>query len=299
MQQAMRKSRLELEQGSPQWHALRKNQIGASDVPIIMRVSPYKTAYALWAEKTGRIAPAKSSSAMTFGTQMEAYLRESYEASAKISMNPEVVISERYPWLMASLDGLSPDGRVILEIKTCNLELFERCLADKDYIVDHHWWQVQAQLACTPSAERVDYMLFHKGREPIIRQVMRDDAKFLECIEKCYEFWLQVKEDRHPEIGAEDYVFVEKNPDFELAAKEWLSAKASLKGAEEREKIARARLLEEGDGGNMLGYGVKVDRIVKEGSIQYDQIPELRSIDLAAYRKAPSVYFKITQVDSE
>ncbi len=40
-------------QHSNEWLELRKNKIGASDAPIIMKVSPWKTPYRLWEEKLG------------------------------------------------------------------------------------------------------------------------------------------------------------------------------------------------------------------------------------------------------
>ena len=40
-----------IEQQSPEWFEWRKTGITASDMPIIMGVSPYKTPWQLWAEK--------------------------------------------------------------------------------------------------------------------------------------------------------------------------------------------------------------------------------------------------------
>jgi predicted phage-related endonuclease len=40
-----------MQQQTPEWLEFRKNKIGASDAPIIMETSPWKTPYQLWLEK--------------------------------------------------------------------------------------------------------------------------------------------------------------------------------------------------------------------------------------------------------
>ena len=42
-----------MEQKSEEWLDWRKKGIGSSDAPIIMGVSPWKTPFELWEEKTG------------------------------------------------------------------------------------------------------------------------------------------------------------------------------------------------------------------------------------------------------
>jgi len=41
---------------SPEAVAERVNYIGASDVPVILGLSPWRTPYDLWSIKTGRLA---------------------------------------------------------------------------------------------------------------------------------------------------------------------------------------------------------------------------------------------------
>lgn len=61
---------------SPEWHDARKG-IGGSDIGAIMNRSPWKSAYSLWAEKTGliddRIEPTIQ---MEIGTALEAPIRD-------------------------------------------------------------------------------------------------------------------------------------------------------------------------------------------------------------------------------
>lgn len=45
---------LNLLQNTQEWEKFRLQKIGASDAPIIMGVSPWKTPFQLWLEKQGK-----------------------------------------------------------------------------------------------------------------------------------------------------------------------------------------------------------------------------------------------------
>lgn len=51
---------LNLLQNTQEWEKFRLQKIGASDAPIIMGVSPWKTPFQLWLEKTGQITGIKT-----------------------------------------------------------------------------------------------------------------------------------------------------------------------------------------------------------------------------------------------
>lgn len=71
------------EDGSPEWHAARREHIGASDVPIILGLSGYKSAYTLWHEKAGLVEPAPVSPEQQrkrdYGHYMEPYVAGLFE----------------------------------------------------------------------------------------------------------------------------------------------------------------------------------------------------------------------------
>ena len=71
------------EDGSPEWHAARAELIGASDVPIILGLSTYKSAYTLWHEKAGLIQPKPVSPELQrkrdYGHYMEPYVARLFE----------------------------------------------------------------------------------------------------------------------------------------------------------------------------------------------------------------------------
>ncbi len=58
-------------QRSPEWLELRRQGLGASDMAAVMGVSPYKTPYQLWAEKTGATPEQKVGAAANRGVILE------------------------------------------------------------------------------------------------------------------------------------------------------------------------------------------------------------------------------------
>ena len=92
-------------QQTPEWLELRRKKIGASDAPCIMGVSPWKTPYELWLEKlTGK--EQSQTWAMKEGIRKEEEARTEFEKQTGIIVFPKVLISDKYDWMMASLDGI-------------------------------------------------------------------------------------------------------------------------------------------------------------------------------------------------
>ena len=58
--------------GSPEWHALRNDGIGGSEIGTIMGLNPWESAFALWAKRTGQIPdPPLSGWSIRFGRAFE------------------------------------------------------------------------------------------------------------------------------------------------------------------------------------------------------------------------------------
>jgi putative phage-type endonuclease len=105
-----------LNQNTAEWYELRKTKIGASDSPIIMGVSPWKTPYQLWQEKLGLI-PENDNPYLNQFIEKEKIARAKFIEITGIFVYPEVCFSDTHDFMMASLDGISIDRETILEIK--------------------------------------------------------------------------------------------------------------------------------------------------------------------------------------
>lgn len=107
-------------QRSTEWLELRAKGLGASDMAAVMGVSPYKTAYQLWAEKTGAIEPPKLGAAAQRGVLLEDAVARYYELERDVKLRKSngVVRLLEQPRFMASLDRTIVGDRGIVEIKT-------------------------------------------------------------------------------------------------------------------------------------------------------------------------------------
>jgi putative phage-type endonuclease len=107
-------------QRSPEWLELRRKGLGASDMGAVMGVSPYKTPYQLWAEKTGAVPPQKVGAAANRGVLLEDAVGAYYEQETgrKLRKSNGVVRLKSEPRFMASLDRTIVGSDGIVEIKT-------------------------------------------------------------------------------------------------------------------------------------------------------------------------------------
>ena len=111
--------------GSPEWHAARNEQgvISGSEIGAILGLSPFKSAFTLWAEKVGLMPVDQVGNvAMRLGQLVEPAIRQLF-----VEQHPECVVEElgtyAHPentWAHANVDGLGVDDKgelFILEIK--------------------------------------------------------------------------------------------------------------------------------------------------------------------------------------
>jgi putative phage-type endonuclease len=107
-------------QRSPEWLELRRQGLGSSDMGAVMGVSPYKTAYQLWAEKTGAVPPQKVGAAANRGVLLEDAVGAYYEQETgrKLRKSNGVVRLKDQPRFMASLDRTIVGSNGVVEIKT-------------------------------------------------------------------------------------------------------------------------------------------------------------------------------------
>lgn len=150
---------VQLQQGSPEWHAHRAQHFNASDAPAMMGCSPYKTRDALLREMhTGLTGEVDAATQRVFdaGHRFEALARPLAEAIIGDDLYPCVGVEGRYS---ASFDGLTLGGETALEHKTLSASLADTMHADiKGFDLPLHY-RVQMEHQCMVSgAERVLFM---------------------------------------------------------------------------------------------------------------------------------------------
>lgn len=278
-----------MQQNTQEWLDLRKKHIGASDAPIIMGVSPYKTVFQLWEEKVGINQKTEETASMRYGRNNEEAARQSYEQFTGNIVVPEVVFHPTNSFMMASLDGLSVDQKIILEVKNANAQ--DHQLAVEGKVPEKYWPQVQHQLDCIPGAI-VHYWSFHKGNGVLV-EVERDEDYIEGLIEKERSFYQGVLDFEPPDLSADDYIEL-KASEWEYLAKERKEIldlerelAARKNSIEARKKQNTEKLIEISNGRNVILNDLKFTKIVSQGKISYKKAAEESGLDLEKYRGEP------------
>jgi putative phage-type endonuclease len=185
---------VELEQGTSQWLAWRHNGIGASEASTVMRwgESRSKTASKLLQKKRGPvILNSFKSDAMALGTKLEPEARDLYNETTGKDVRPVCVQSSKYDWLRASLDGLSTNHDMAVEIK-CGATVY-RSVSQSRSVPDYYYGQVQHILAAT-GLDSLDFWCYWPGQPPLLLPVERNDTYIERLLSKEFEFWTLVKQ---------------------------------------------------------------------------------------------------------
>lgn len=138
------KKQVIVEQNTQEWLDLRANYRTASEAPIVLGISPFKTPLQFKMEKLGLRRP-YFSAAMKLGQDLEDAVREKANEAFGKNFVPQCWVRGKY---MASLDGI--DGDMLVEIKVSD-RTFDDLAAKR--APSYYVAQVKQQLYCSP-AER-------------------------------------------------------------------------------------------------------------------------------------------------
>lgn len=174
-------------QGSSLWHDERAKRIGASEVSNIMGSSylPSRNPTTLYKEKKGLAAPFVMNDVVQYGMDNEDGAREFFEKIIGKKFVPEVYAHDDYPFLGASLDGISEDGE-ILEIKCPTEKTLEK--VSRGYLACYYYTQIQAAMLCSDTYN-AHYFVFAPGRGGYHFTVPRCEEYCQEIIFRGTKFW--------------------------------------------------------------------------------------------------------------
>jgi predicted phage-related endonuclease len=149
------------EHGSLDWLRLRHRtqdgriRFGASEAPILMGASKYETLTSLAIRKWSEPEVVAPNEAMNRGNLLEpALITYAEQVLQQDVFTPVEMFAEGR--LIATLDGLSDDGLWIVEAKTTT------AYSSDDELPADYFWQIIAQFACWPNAERALLVVLDK-----------------------------------------------------------------------------------------------------------------------------------------
>lgn len=281
-----------MEQQSKDWLAWRHQGLGSSDAPVIMNVSPWKTPFQLWQEKTTTVKDPRSNYIMEKGNRLEPIVRNLASLRLGVEFQPALCQHVLYPWLRASLDGLCAYAG--LEIKYVGKEDQQTWGVPAKY-----WPQIQHQFLVSGAA-KIYYASYYleKGQKD-----HEGDLKIIDCLPdrdyitdyflKAEAFWNCVVNKTPPPMTDRDRIIVKDKELVQLARKY-----ARLEAKRKEIECEQDEIKERFNGLPAFAQvGVlRITEVTRKGNIDYGQIPELQSIDLEKFRKPETKYKKIEVV---
>lgn len=242
-----------------EWTKLRSATIGGSDAASIVGLNPHKSAYALWAEKTGKVVPEDISQkeAVRLGTDLEDYVAHRFmeKTGKKVRRENYTVFRDDMPFAHANYDRLVIGERAGLEIKTTNalnLKKFKNGEYPANYYVQCCHYLLMSGL------ERWYLAVLVLGVEFKVFTIERDEAELAALKMAEENFWYQVQNDLPPAIDGMDSTidalnetFPASEPDTEMDLTGCAVDLAILdectqqiKALEGKKKAAQARVME-------------------------------------------------------
>jgi putative phage-type endonuclease len=280
---------LKLVQGSPEWHDHRARSRNASETPAVLGVSPWQTPYQLWLLRTGR-AEQKVTLPMRRGTELEPAARAAYEALTGNIMEPLVLADGDYS---ASLDGITLDGGLVLEIK-CPMRGRESGLwqaVAQGSVPDYYGWQIEHQLMV--SGATLAHLWVFDGTEGLLLEVSAQPDRWPVIREAWDRFMVFLGTDTPPPLTERDK-HTREDPAWRDAAGKYLAAKQQQEASAAALEEAKAALLALASHPSEAGCGVSVTQFWKRGAVDYKRVPALQGVDLEQYRGASRMEARVT-----
>jgi putative phage-type endonuclease len=274
-----------MQQNSAEWLEARRRYIGSSDTPIILGISPFKTALQLYEEKVGLRDPPKGNFATARGHAMENVVRQKCEFKTGKRFEPKVFTEG---FLIASLDGF--DGDTVLEIKNPGAEAHAIAKAGK--VPAYYYAQMQHQMHVAGVFKGI--YASYNGDDLVMLDVTYSLPFFAYAFEKLEFFKHCVDTKTPPEPSSDDYVTV-NDPALEALAANYVALARQARDLEEQKKLL-AKVIDSGLKHPKTRVGAfKVQRVSRKGNVDYKKVPELKGVDLEPYRGEAVTFVQVTK----
>ncbi|MGP1544155.1 MAG: YqaJ viral recombinase family protein [Candidatus Fimenecus sp.] len=184
-----------------EWLEIRNQYIGGSDAGAVVGMNPYKSAYTLWAEKTGKIEAFSGNLTTATGAYLEDFVAKlfSEKTGKKVRRKNFTMVNEKYPFACANVDRLVVGEDAFLEIKTTNSLPIMKQLRNSEEFPEAYYCQIVHYLAVT-GLKKAYLAVLINCREFKVYELERDEAEIEALMTAEKDFWKYVKENREPVI---------------------------------------------------------------------------------------------------
>ena len=289
-----------LQQGSPAWHAWRTQGLTASDA--VNLAGYWGGPPAVYAAKTGPIAPEPMNDAMRRGLELEPIARRCIESERAIMLRPGCGEHREAPVLRASFDGLGYtfdqewDGRVF-EIKCPTTTKWHQA----GEIPDYYRPQLLHQ-ATVADIDKVFFASYHPECTPRLRiqGVSFSQGERERHRTAMLEWWEAHVVAKVPPAAIEPAVLEREDRAWLQAAADYREWNAKAGEAEQKVAAIRACLIDlAGDVPRVRGGGLNLVTTERNGSVDYQKLVKQHcpEVDIELYRKVATRVTRIVVDD--
>jgi len=226
---------------TPEWLEIRKQGIGGSDAAVVLGMSKYSTPYELWLSKRGELNDTPSPELQKIyrrGHLLETAILQYHADETGMTINriQGIVVSEKYPFMRATLDGLSVDGKISINAKTSRV-YDEWGDIETDQIPQEYL--INSQHEMIVAGTEVHHLpVLLAGLEFKLYIVEADKELQQMIIDSEHDFWQRVQNGIEPELTGDDveYKFKQSKPGIVQATEYELDLVVQLKAARDARK---------------------------------------------------------------
>lgn len=186
------------------WERVRNGGIGGSDIAYIMGLNPWKSAFALYAEKHGDVEAEDLSDNeyVYWGTVLEQVVADRFcELTGKKVRKCGTLQDESYEFMLANVDRLVVGEDAGLECKTANG--FKASEWDGDNLPDSYYCQCQWYMAITGFPKWYIACLIG-GNHFVWKEIPRNDEFIADMRTQAIVFWNNLQADVAPEVDGSE-----------------------------------------------------------------------------------------------
>lgn len=185
-------------EGKEEWLSIRKGYIGGSDAGAVVGLNPYKSAYSLWAEKTGKLHEFEGNTITRVGSYLEELVAQMFteETGKKVRRKNKILVNDEYPFACADVDRLIVGEKALLEIKTTNSPVSMKKFKNGEY--PESWYCQMTHYLAVTGLEKAYLAVLIECREFKVFELERDEDEIEALMSAEKDFWNLVKTDTPP-----------------------------------------------------------------------------------------------------
>jgi len=186
-----------------EWLAARKQCITATDIGAICEVSPYKSVFDIWYDKTNPKPPEekKDNASLDWGTRLEPVIAQAYTDIIGVKLR-------KCEFMLKEINGIpcgctpdyeSEDGLINIEIKTANAKMEQWGNDGTDNVPEVYLTQTQWQMGLTgKKITHLPCLVF--SRDMRTYNIHFDEEIFNYLLDRAAYFWKYVVDKTPPPI---------------------------------------------------------------------------------------------------